>query len=93
MTLLNARGARGEYARETLKWHVGEKNFLNFGLCRKEVSIPLGWALSSLAQEEMEKQLTRMSCAAFDNPKNLETIDKIVKARYGKTKRLTKQPL
>jgi hypothetical protein len=91
MTLLNARGARGEYARETLKWHVGEENFLHFGLCRKEVSIPLGWALSRLAQEEMEKQLTRMSCAAFDNPKNLETIDKIVKARYVKTKRLTKQ--
>ncbi len=85
MTLLHTRGARGVYARETLKWHVGEENFLHFGLCKKEVSIPLGWALSSVAQEEMEKQITRMSCTAFDNPKNLDTIDKILKARYAGT--------
>ena len=84
ITLLNTRDARGVYARETLRWHVGESSFLHFGLCRKaeQVSIPLGWALSPVVQREMKKQLSGEACPPFNNPGNLQEIEKLLAARH-----------
>ncbi|MGH8692164.1 MAG: hypothetical protein ACREUS_14155 [Burkholderiales bacterium] len=83
-TLLNARDARGYYARETLAWHVGHSHFLHFGLCRRSTNVPLGWVLSGSTRERMEQQLrsnrvctVKGSGAApvFDNPANLRKIE------------------
>jgi hypothetical protein len=83
LTLLNARTARGVYARETLRWHVEEENFLHFGLCKTEKEIPLGWVLSTETRKEMDAQLTgERRCAAFENPKNLKAIRDILTKRY-----------
>lgn len=78
--MLNTRGARGLYARETLMWHVGRDHFLHFGLCRASANVPLGWVLSQSTRERMEAQLTGERCAApgaepvFDNAGSLEKI-------------------
>jgi len=84
ITLLNTRDARGVYARETLKWHVGGSSFLHFGLCRKaeQVSIPLGWALSGVVRREMDQQLSGEACPPFNNPGNLQEIEKLLAARH-----------
>ena len=84
ITLLNTRDARGVYARETLRWHVGESSFLHFGLCRKaeQVNIPLGWALSGVVQDEMNQQLSGEACPPFNNPGNLQEIEKLLDARH-----------
>jgi hypothetical protein len=82
-TLLNTRSARGTYARESLRWHVGPSHFLLFGLCRRSTNLPLGWVLSQSTRDRMETQLTREQCLAtntsaepiFDNPGNLKSID------------------
>jgi len=87
ITLLNARNARAMYARETIKWHVGEENFLHFGLCKNKMGIPLGWVLSDAVQTEMEKQLTHNGCAVFDNAGHIDAIDKLLKARYARAVR------
>ena len=87
ITLLNTRAARGVYAREAVRWHVTDDNFLHFGLCKKTMEVPLGWALSDAVQKEMDKQLTT-KCegingpVVFDNPGNLKTISEILKKRY-----------
>lgn len=81
-TLLNTRGARGTYARETVRWHVGVSNFLHFGLCRSSANAPLGWVLSQSTRERMERELTQEQCRSnqgrlgviFDNPGNLEKL-------------------
>ena len=85
-TMLNSRGARGAYARETVRWHVGPENFLHFGLCRRSANVPLGWVLSQSTRERMEAQLLTESCRSagspseeiFDNPGNLGKIDGIL---------------
>lgn len=89
VTLINTRNARGVYARETLKWHVGESSFLHFGLCRKaeQVSIPLGWALSGVVQDEMNRQLSGEACPPFNNPGNLQEIEKLLAARHPRSTR------
>lgn len=82
LTLYNTRGARGVYARETVRWQVGWSNFLQFGLCRQAANIPLGWVLSTSTHHRMEKQLLEEPCNSthdpreeiFDNPKNLRSI-------------------
>jgi hypothetical protein len=84
ITLLNTRDARGVYARETLRWHVGDSSFLHFGLCRKadHVSLPLGWALSPVVRREMDQQLSGAACPPFNNPGNLQEIEKLLAARH-----------
>jgi hypothetical protein len=85
--MLNARDARGVYARDTLTWHVGEDHFLKFGLCRSSGNIPLGWVLSASTQKLMDTQLTERRCASrrdpsrviFDNPRNLGRIHELLK--------------
>jgi hypothetical protein len=86
--LLNTRDARGVYARETLRWHVGRSNYLEFGLCRRSGNIPLGWVLSERTRNLMELQLTQTRCISkkdpskgFDNPGNLEKIRKLLDAQ------------
>lgn len=82
-SMLNTRGARGAYSRETVRWHVGPLNFLHFGLCRRSASVPLGWVLSQSTRERMETQLTKDQCRSapaqaepiFDNPRNLRKIE------------------
>jgi hypothetical protein len=82
-TLLGTRGARGVYARETVRWHVGTSHFLHFGLCRRSTNVPLGWVLSQSTRDRMEAQLTLDRCDSapspseviFDNPGNLRKID------------------
>jgi hypothetical protein len=83
-TLLATRGARGAYARDTAHWHVGNTNFIRFGLCKDTgARIPLGWVLSEIVRNEMNSQLTRKQCASvnasdppiFNNPGNLERIE------------------
>ena len=82
-TLLSTREARGVYARETLKFHVGPENFFHFGLCRESTNAPLGWVLSKSTRDNMDEQLTqgpRCESAGdpprvhFDNPGNLERL-------------------
>jgi len=79
-TLLNARGARGTYARETVRFHVGAENFLHFGLCRESTNVPLGWVLSSSTRRNMNSQLAGQRCETrdarviFDNRDNLERL-------------------
>ncbi len=81
-TLLSTREARGTYARETLRLHVGEKNFFHFGLCRESTNVPLGWVLSSGTRRHMNSQLAGLRCETedkpprviFDNRGNLERL-------------------
>lgn len=81
-TLLNTRGARGTFARETLRWHVGDENFFHFGLCRESTNVPLGWVLSSSTRRNMESQLAGEPCeyagppprTIFDNRGKLERL-------------------
>ncbi len=65
-TLLSTREARGTYARETLRLHVGEKNFLHFGLCRESTNVPLGWVLSGSTRRNMNNQLAGLRCETDD---------------------------
>jgi hypothetical protein len=67
-TLLNTRGARGTYARETVYWHVGAGNFFHFGLCRESANAPLGWVLSSGTRANMANQLAGEVCETADTP-------------------------
>ncbi len=84
-TLLNTREARGTYARDTLRLHVGEDHFFHFRLCRESTSVPLGWVLSSGTQRSMNIQLAGLRCEAeeagdvpprvlFDNRDDLERL-------------------
>ncbi len=81
-TLLNTRNARGTYAREAVKWHVGSKSFLHFGLCKERMEFPLGWVLSNAVQKQMEKQLSDNSCEPFHNLDNLKAVKELLKERY-----------
>ncbi len=67
-TMLNTRGARGTYARETVYWHVGEDSFFHFGLCRESANAPLGWVLSSSTRSNMRNQLAGEICESADTP-------------------------
>jgi len=81
-TLLSTREARGTFARETLRWHVGDANFFHFGLCRESANVPLGWVLSSSTRRNMNSQLAGERCRSddepprviFDNRGNLERL-------------------
>ena len=84
-TFLSTREARGTYARETLRLHVGEDNFFHFGLCRESTNVPLGWVLSSGTRRNMNNQLAGLRCETgeteqspprviFDNRENLERL-------------------
>ena len=81
-TLLSTREARGVYARETLKLHVGEENFFHFGLCRESTNAPLGWVLSRSTRQSMDRQLEGPPCKSvvapprvlFDNRGSLERL-------------------
>jgi hypothetical protein len=87
--LLHTRAARGFQAREYLAEIVGEDAHLLFRLCRKpgqnahtaakKAPLPLGWALSALAREEMRSQLGVAGEGAGDpirarNQANLEAV-------------------
>jgi hypothetical protein len=81
-TLLSTREARGTFARETLRWHVGDANHFHFGLCRESANVPLGWVLSSSTRRNMNLQLAGERCRSgeepprviFDNRGNLERL-------------------
>jgi hypothetical protein len=81
-TLLSTREARGTFARETLRWHVGDANYFHFGLCRESANAPLGWVLSSSTRRNMNLQLAGERCQSddtpprviFDNRGNLERL-------------------
>jgi len=84
IALLNTRDARAVYARETVQLHVGDADFLHFGLCqnKNQVSIPLGWVLSDVVQGRMQEQLAEGDCVpAFDNIQNLRVIGERMAAR------------
>ncbi|MEK7759296.1 MAG: hypothetical protein AAB304_06815, partial [Pseudomonadota bacterium] len=81
-TLLATRDARGTYAHETARWHVGPSHFLKFGLCESDaVKIPLGWVLSEVVRSEMSKQLEKQRCSAFDNPGNINAVETFLAKR------------
>ena len=67
-TLLSTREARGTYARDTLRAHVGEENFFHFGLCRESTNVPLGWVLSGSTRRNMNSQLAGDRCETADTP-------------------------
>ncbi len=91
LTLLSTRNARGVYARESVKWYVGEENFLHFGLCKDRMAIPLGWVISEPVRQEMERQLEPGGCAVFRNADNLSSISNLLNKRYRtKTQRVQK---
>jgi hypothetical protein len=78
-TMFSARGARGTFARETLRLHVGDDNFFLFGLCRESANPPLGWVLSSSTRRGMNQQLAGERCMSgertiFDNRGNIERL-------------------
>ena len=62
VTLLNTRDARGSYARAALRDLVERQDgvFLQIGLKKGEGPLPLGWALSDVAQQTMQNQLKRI---------------------------------
>ena len=66
--LLSTREARGTYARETLRLHVGADHFFAFGLCRESANPPLGWVLSSSTRRNMDNQLAGLRCETHDTP-------------------------
>jgi hypothetical protein len=85
--LLNTRGARGYYARESAAWAVGHWNYLHFGLCRRSANAPLGWVLSRSTRERMNAQLVAGApCGVdgsepvFNNPENLVKIAAVMSA-------------
>ncbi len=80
--MLNTRNARAVYACETVMWHVGQENFLHFGLCKNKMGFPLGWVLSEAVQRQLDNQLGNKT-AAFDNPTNLNQISSFLNNRYG----------
>ena len=80
--MLNTRNARAVYARETVMWHVGQENFLHFGLSKNKMGFPLGWVLSDAVQRQLDNQLGNKT-AAFDNPTNLNQIGSLLNNRYG----------
>ena len=83
--MLNTRGARGAYARETTRWHVGTAHFLQFGLCKTDsVKIPLGWTLSKMVRDTMQTQLASDACTPYPNHSNLERIDKALNDRFSR---------
>jgi hypothetical protein len=60
--LLNTRPARGYQARSLLAERVEQMKtsggvHIHFALCRYDVTLPLGWMLSDLAQKDMQHQL------------------------------------
>jgi len=83
--LLNTRGARGAYARETTRWHVGTAHFLQFGLCKTDsVEIPLGWTLSKVVRDTMQAQLASDACTPYPNRHNLDQISDALKKRFAR---------
>jgi len=85
LTMLHTRTARGQYARVTTRWHVGENNFLHFGLCRDgDVKIPLGWVLSGVVRAAMDQQLHSNVCKPFTNQAHLDEIKKALDTRYAR---------
>jgi hypothetical protein len=87
--LLHVRAARGFQAREDLAEALGPDSHLHFRLCRKPgqnahtaaktAPLPLGWALSALAREEMRSQLGVVAGAADDpiarrNQANMDAV-------------------
>ena len=85
-TLLATRGARGTYAHDTTRWHVGTGHFLKFGLCESDaVKIPLGWVLSEVVRSEMARQLDQQRCGAFDNPENIKAIETFLAKRTARS--------
>jgi hypothetical protein len=85
LTMVNTRTARGQYARVTTRWHVGESNFLQFGLCQNaDVKIPLGWVLSGVVRTAMDQQLHSNACKAFPNQTHLDEIKKALDLRYAR---------
>lgn len=59
VALLNTRDARGSYARAALRDFVKQQNgvFLQIGLKKGDGPLPLGWVLSDVAQQTMQKQV------------------------------------
>lgn len=87
-TLLNTRAARGIYASEAVKWHVGPDQFFHFGLCQdNHVEIPLGWTLSKVVRDTMQEQLAADRCAPFPNAGNLSHIDRLIQERFARAGR------
>jgi hypothetical protein len=85
LTMINTRGARGEYARVTTRWHVGQNQFLHFGLCRDgAIKIPLGWVLSGAVRDAMDEQLHSNACGPFTNQAHLDTIKQALHVRYAR---------
>ena len=82
ITMLNTRNARAVYARETVMWHVGQENFLHFGLSKNKMGFPLGWVLSNAVQRQLDNQLNN-NTAVFDNLNNLNEVGSLLKNRYG----------
>src|SRR4030067_2523852 len=80
-TLLATRGARGTYAHDTTRWHVGTGHFLKFGLCESDaVKIPLGWVLSEGVRSEMARQLDQQRSGAVEHPGKIKaTKDLMIK--------------
>lgn len=92
-SLLATRNARGVYARETTRWHVGGSNFLHFGLCKGDgARIPLGWTLSRMVRTEMHEQLTTDGCPVFDNKRHLDTITARLNKRFPGTVPVSRTP-
>jgi len=85
LTMVHTRTARGQYARVTTRWHVGEDNFLHFGLCRNgDVKIPLGWVLSGVVRAAMDEQLHNNTCKVFANQAHLDKIKEVLGERYAR---------
>ncbi len=83
--LLNTRNARGENARQHLVQLVrydDKATLMHFRLCNGDNQLPLGWALSDRAWQEMERQLGirvgENACHTTEHQRQIKNVVNIV---------------
>ena len=76
--LLEAREARGWEAESAVRLLVpGRYGVLPLGLAKSSIKLPLGWTLSDLAREEIDRQLA-VALAAPTRPRAIRALDELL---------------
>jgi hypothetical protein len=76
--LLEAREARGWEAESAVRLLVpGRNGVLPLGLAKSSIKLPLGWTLSDLARDEIDRQLA-VALAAPTRPRAIRELDALL---------------